>query len=139
MNKSIVIFVIFLVLVGGGVSRLKYEVVFLRKTLKTLTKETEKCMDNIKVLEAEWSYLNRPDRLKKLATKYLPDMKPVSLKQVMLYNSVISSDLVSTKVQLSLDTKNNKRPNTEANIKSKKLNSSFDSLLDKVVGKIDGK
>lgn len=134
MNKTIVISVIFLVLVGIGVSRIKYEVVFLRKTLRTLTKETEKCMDNIKVLEAEWSYLNRPERLKKLANKYLPDMKPVSLKQVMVYNKVIGSDLVATKVQTPLDTENRKKTDSKAHLKPGKLKSAFAALLDKAVG-----
>lgn len=113
MNKSIVISVVLLVLIGIGVSRIKYEVVFLRKTVKTLATETEKSMDNIKVLEAEWSYLNSPERLKKLANKYLPEMKPIGVGQVMLYNKIIGSDLVATK--------------TEEN------DSSFKTLLDEAV------
>lgn len=113
MNKAMVVSVILLVLVGIGVSRMKYEVVFLRRNLKILAEETKQCLDNIKVLEAEWSYLNNPKRLKTLAEKYLPEMKPIGIKQVMSYNKVISSDLTATK---------------------KENHSAFDSLLEQAIG-----
>lgn len=96
MNKSMGLSVVVLLLVGVGVSRLKYEVVFLRKKLQSLNHETEQCLDNIKILEAEWSYLNNPERLKKLAEKYLPDMKPIGVKQFTSYNKIIHGELIAT-------------------------------------------
>ena len=33
--------------------------------------------EGMRVLNAEWDYLNRPDRIEALAAKYLDDMKPV--------------------------------------------------------------
>ncbi len=84
-----------MIVVGIGVSRVKYEVVFLRKNLKHMINETEQCLDDIKILGAEWSYLNNPDRLKKLSEKYIPDMKPIENNQIMRYNKIMgSSDIV---------------------------------------------
>ncbi len=117
MNNGFIISIIVLILMGVGLSRVKYEVVFLKKTLKTLNADIEESMDNIKVLNAEWSFLNSPKRLKKLASKYLPDMKPIGIDQVMVYNKIIDSDLV-------VDEKQQKVSDT-----------SLDSLLDHVVGR----
>lgn len=37
--------------------------------------------DNMRVLEAEWSYLNQPERLEKLAAQ-LPELKPAQAQQM---------------------------------------------------------
>ena len=92
MNKSVVISLLFLILIGVGVSIVKYEVVFLRKKLNTIEKEIETCNDDLKVLGAEWSYLNDPKRLKTLCEKYLKTMKPIENNQIMSYDKVIGQD-----------------------------------------------
>jgi hypothetical protein len=94
MNKIIIISVISLVFLGVCVSRMKYEVVFLRKTLKTINRDIEISSDNIKVLNAEWNYLNNPERLKRLARKYLPKMKAIGIDQIVKYNQIIRDGLV---------------------------------------------
>ena len=92
MNKSLVISLIAIILVGVGVSRVKYEVVFLRKNLRNTQTEIEQCIDDIKVLGAEWSYLNSPKRLKKLCEKHLKLMKPIDNTQIMSYDKLIGQD-----------------------------------------------
>lgn len=92
MNKSLIISLIVLIFVGIGVSRVKYEVVFLRKSLNETNSKIEKCQDDMRVLGAEWSYLNDPKRLRKLCEKYLPAMKPMENTQVVSYNKIIGSD-----------------------------------------------
>ena len=92
MNKNFVLSAIGLILLGIGVSRIKYEVVFLRKHLKHLESEIGRISDDIKVYGAEWSYLNNPKRLKKLAEKYLPKLKPMSNKQVLSYKEFARND-----------------------------------------------
>ena len=89
MNKSLVISLVFLILVGIGVSRVKYEVVFLRKNLTNTQKEIEQCSDDLKVLRAEWSYLNNPKRLKILCEKHLKFMKPIESSQVISYDKIV--------------------------------------------------
>ncbi len=93
MNRGVFVSLIFLVLIGFCVSRVKYEVVFLKDRLKEINEKLEKCDDDFKVYNAEWSYLNDPKRLKILAAKYFPDMRPTENKQVISYDVVISSDL----------------------------------------------
>jgi cell division protein FtsL len=93
MNKTVIFSIIIAILVGIGVSRIKYEVVFLRKTLKNLEEEIEKSNDNIKVLSAEWGCLNNPARLKKLANKYLPEMRPIGNSQIVRYKDIKEGNL----------------------------------------------
>ena len=93
MNKGIFISLIFLILVGFCVSRVKYEVVFLRDRLKEINAKIDKCNDDLKVYSAEWSYLNDPKRLKTLCAKYLPEMRPTENKQIISYEVITSSDL----------------------------------------------
>ncbi|MDR0630708.1 MAG: hypothetical protein LBF70_01595 [Holosporales bacterium] len=88
LNRSTIISLTALVLLGIGVSRIKYEVLFLRKTLKNSEKELERLRDNFNVLSAEWSYLNAPKRLKKLCEKYLKDMRPIENSQIMNYSNL---------------------------------------------------
>jgi cell division protein FtsL len=96
MNKSIIFAVLAVIFVGIGVSRIKYEVVFLRKSLKNLDDEIEKSQDSIKVLTAEWGCLNNPSRLKKLASKYLPEMKSVGNSQIVRYKDIVEGRLTVT-------------------------------------------
>ncbi|WP_343562351.1 cell division protein FtsL [Kiloniella sp. b19] len=51
--------------------QVKQEVQELERQLATLNTGIEKDEEAIRVLEAEWSYLNRPDRLQQLSEKYL--------------------------------------------------------------------
>ncbi|GHT88940.1 hypothetical protein FACS1894113_2550 [Alphaproteobacteria bacterium] len=103
VNKSFVLAILFLIIIGIGVSRVKYEVVFLRRHFDNLKKEIETCEDDLKVLGAEWSYLNNPKRLKALAAKHLPNMKPIENKQIISYERVLESDLAEREVEATSD------------------------------------
>lgn len=67
--------------VGVGLFMLKYEVQGLEDELTRLNREIRADRAAIHVLEAEWSYLNDPARLRDLATRHL-GMAPLAPDQV---------------------------------------------------------
>lgn len=63
-------------MVGFGLFQVKYEVQRLETELHQLNSEILKEQRLIHVLKAEWSYLNRPERLSALARRHL-DLVPM--------------------------------------------------------------
>lgn len=51
-----------------------------RQKLAYLQNELAKEKESIRVLQAEWSYLNQPMRLEELITEYLPELSPLTGK-----------------------------------------------------------
>jgi len=77
-------FLFWVLLVGGaGVALflMKYEVQAREERLARINAEIIRTQEAIQVLRAEWSYLNRPDRLADLATRHL-DLVPASGRQI---------------------------------------------------------
>jgi len=64
-----------------GLYSMKYEVQRLESKLLSLQTTLGSERDALRVLRAEWSYLNNPERLQKLAAKHL-ELTPVSLHQI---------------------------------------------------------
>lgn len=64
-------------MVGFGLFQVKYEVQRLETELHQLNSEILKEQRLIHVLKAEWSYLNRPERLSALARRHL-DLVPMN-------------------------------------------------------------
>jgi len=64
-----------------GLFHVKYEVASLEEELGRLNAATLREQNQIHVLEAEWSYLNRPSRLEELAERYL-ELKPLAPEQL---------------------------------------------------------
>ena len=95
MNKLLIFSLLALLLIGGIVSRIKYEVVFLKDQLKNVNSKIEQYTDDLKVYNAEWSYLNSPARLKKLCEKYLKNLSPTENKQIISYQTILNSNLSS--------------------------------------------
>lgn len=58
-------------LVSYTIYQLKYDVIALEDELAALNGELVDERQATRVLRAEWSYLNRPDRLQELAGRYL--------------------------------------------------------------------
>lgn len=65
---------------GVGVYQLKLHVQSLEARLGTVNRQILESEESIHVLKAEWSYLNRPERIDALARKYL-GFGPLSGKQ----------------------------------------------------------
>ena len=73
---------LFLVIaVGYAMFQVKYEVMQQEETLARLNKDIADTREQIRVIDAEWSYLTRPDRLKRLAARYL-NLAPIAAAQI---------------------------------------------------------
>lgn len=64
-----------------GVYAMKYEVERLDLLHTALQRQLAQQEETLAVLEAEWSFLNRPQRLQELATRHL-ELKPVAVRQI---------------------------------------------------------
>ncbi|MGE0668252.1 MAG: hypothetical protein AB7O49_16985 [Sphingomonadales bacterium] len=70
-----------LIVVSYGLYNLKYEVEDLQDHADALRAQMDEDRRAIKVLEAEWAYLSRPDRLQTLSEKFLT-LEPTVARQV---------------------------------------------------------
>ncbi|AZL15309.1 cell division protein FtsL [Rickettsiales endosymbiont of Stachyamoeba lipophora] len=61
---------------------IKYQVRNLKIDVTQLNKQIIDEKESIKVLEAEWAYLNKPERLMRIASKYLPHLEPIQVMQL---------------------------------------------------------
>lgn len=66
-TRSISLSIMILVVAGIGTYTLKHKVLHLESQLKQVKRETVKLKESMHVLNAEWAYLNRPERLQQLA------------------------------------------------------------------------
>ncbi len=71
-----------IILTGYVLFYITFQVEALEAQLTDLNHQIVKEQETIHVLKAEWSYLKRPDRLKKLSNKLLPELKEISTNQI---------------------------------------------------------
>lgn len=81
MRRSTALFFLLALAVGFILFKVKYEVIEIEQKLAQAQQQIEREKENIHILKAEWSHLNEPKRLKKLAEKYL-DIVPMKTEQV---------------------------------------------------------
>ncbi len=74
-------------LVGSGLLVMKNQVQTLEKRLVSINRSIEDDIKTIHILQAEWSHLNSPARLRKLASKHIM-LKPVQAEQIINYSQV---------------------------------------------------
>jgi hypothetical protein len=74
-----------LALIGSAVYAysIKYQTAYRAEQIAKTKIEIKQERDAIAVLRAEWAYMTRPERLQPLADKYLPDLKPLQLTQLV--------------------------------------------------------
>lgn len=81
MQRSTLLFFL-LALIGGFILfKVKYEVVDIEQKLAQTEQKIVREKETIHILKAEWSHLNEPQRLQKLAEKYL-DIVPMKTEQI---------------------------------------------------------
>ena len=75
-----------------GIYQVKYEARALDERITTLHTEIEDERDALAVARAEWSLLNRPERIERLAKKYL-ELAPTQPRQLVIVDEVTERDL----------------------------------------------
>ncbi|HEY3916683.1 MAG TPA: hypothetical protein VGL83_02770 [Stellaceae bacterium] len=73
--------------VGYTMFQVKYEVMRQEQTLASLNKQIADDREQIRVLDAEWSYLTRPSRLEDLAARFL-HLSGMSAAQIVTLSAV---------------------------------------------------
>ena len=71
--------------------QVKYEAHALDEQIAGLSRQIEAERDGIAVLRAEWSLLNRPERIERLAAKYLK-LAPPQPRQLVTLDSLTDRD-----------------------------------------------
>jgi len=82
MRITIAIWCVLLSAVIYVLFQVKYEVQFLARDLAETKRQLKEEKASIKVLNAEWTYLNQPSRLRELANRHL-QLGPISNIQVV--------------------------------------------------------
>ena len=86
-TASYVILITITCLLGFGILAMKNQVQTLEKKLASINSDIQNDIKTIHVLKAEWSHLNNPSRLRKLASKHI-FLNPVQPEQIINYSAL---------------------------------------------------
>lgn len=67
---------------GMGLYGIAYEVEQMEKELSALKREIIEERESIHVLEAEWTYLARPERIEDLSGQFLPQLQSLTSERI---------------------------------------------------------
>jgi cell division protein FtsL len=80
-----------LVVLATVIYQVKYEARSLDEKIVILQRQIEAERDSLAVARAEWSLLNRPERIERLAEKYL-ELQPAHPQQIVVVGEVTGTD-----------------------------------------------
>lgn len=86
-SATLALWVTLTFLLGSGLLVMKNQVQTLENRLVSINKGIEDDIKTIHILQAEWSHLNSPSRLRKLAEKHI-SLNPVRAEQIINYSQV---------------------------------------------------
>ena len=89
-----------LVALAYVIYQVKYEARGLDSEMASLGKRIDEERDALAVLRAEWSLLNRPERIERLAQKYLK-LAPARPSQLLTVNTVTDRDFDRTRTDIA--------------------------------------
>ena len=89
-----------LVALAYVIYQVKYEARALDEEIATLGKQIDEERDGLAVLRAEWSLLNRPERIERLAQKYLK-LAPAQPRQLVTLDTVSDRDFERARVEVA--------------------------------------
>jgi hypothetical protein len=81
LRPSTILWMVVWVVAAFGLYMVKYKVQALKVEVAATEKQLREEKKNLHVLAAEWTFLNRPERLRTLSAKYL-DVKPMHGQQL---------------------------------------------------------
>lgn len=87
IRTGTILWLLIVIAVGYAMFQVKYEVMQQEETLARLNKEIADSREQIRMVDAEWSYLTRPDRLRRLTSRYL-NLAPIAAAQIAELNAV---------------------------------------------------
>ena len=87
IRPGTVLWLLLVMAVGYAMFQVKYEVMQQEDTLAHINKDIADTRDQIRVLDAEWTYLSQPNRVKQLAARYL-DLSPMSAAQIVALDAI---------------------------------------------------
>lgn len=81
MNIRLLIHMVCVAVLAIGLYMVKYSVQDVQRNVVSLKTELAREKESLHLLNAEWAYLNRPDRLRQLADRHL-DLVPLDSRQI---------------------------------------------------------
>lgn len=81
MNLRILINMVCIAVLAIGLYLVKYTVQDVQRNVATLKTELAQEKESLHLLNAEWAYLNRPDRLRNLSDRHL-DLVAIDSRQI---------------------------------------------------------
>ena len=87
-RPTITLVLLFAAAASLGLYQIKYKIQSLNQDLAGIQDAVRIEQDAIHVLEAEWAYLNRPQRLAQLSGKYLSFLRSVSPSQIVSFDAL---------------------------------------------------
>lgn len=91
-----------LVALAYVIYQVKYEAHALDEKIVVLQRQIEEERDALAVARAEWSLLNRPERIERLAQKYL-ELSPAQPQQLVILDEVTENDFARARALASSD------------------------------------
>ena len=98
IRLSMIIWVLVVSVSAFGLYSVKFKVQTLRNQTADIERQIEQERESMNVVAAEWAYLNRPDRIQKLANTYLV-AKEVTVEQIAEVAAIPFPHVVEAAVQ----------------------------------------
>lgn len=89
IRLSTIVMLVMVIASGSGLFWVSQQVQQLERQQRYVRQQVESEKEGIRVLSAEWDYLNRPDRLELLTTRYLKSMEPVTPEDLLKNASLV--------------------------------------------------
>jgi hypothetical protein len=87
-RRTTLVILITVAIAGSVLFQIKYSVIDFEQRNNHAKRSIQETQESLHILKAEWAHLNDPNRLKLLAEKYLPHLKPIRGSQIIHINHV---------------------------------------------------